>query len=114
MTLNGLRPDLLTRTPEGSVRITGTRIAIESVIQGFRDGATPEEICQDFPALSLAQVYDVLAFYLTHPAEVEAYTQEQGHVIAEIRQDLRSRHTAFLTDLRQRLTTRRSTAAPHA
>lgn len=114
MTLNEHRPDLLTLTSEGSIRIAGTRITIESIIQGFRDGATPEEICQDFPALSLAQVYDVLAFFLTHQAEVEAYLREQAHVTAEIRQEFQGRHTAFLTNIRQRLSTRRSAAARHA
>jgi uncharacterized protein (DUF433 family) len=114
MRLNEHRPDLLTLTPEGSIRIAGTRITIESVIQGFRDGATPEEICQDFPALSLAQVYDVLAFYLSHQADVEVYLREQGQATAKIREDLQARHTAFLTNLRQRLAIRRSTAAPHA
>ncbi len=44
MTLSEYRPDLLALTPEGSIRIVGTRIAIESIIQSFRDGATPEEI----------------------------------------------------------------------
>lgn len=114
MTVNEHRPDLLTRTPEGSIRVVGTRITIESIILGFQDGATPEEICQDFPALALAQVYDVLAFYLTHQAEVEAYLREQAHVTAEARQEIQARHTAFLTNLRQRLATRRSAAAPHA
>ena len=114
MTLNKHRPDLLTRTPERSIRVVGTRITIESIILSFQDGATPEEICQDFPALALAQVYDVLAFYLTHQAEVEAYLREQAHVAAETRQEIQARHTAFLTNLRQRLATRRSAAAPHA
>lgn len=114
MSLNELRPDLLTLTAQGSIRIAETRITIESIIQGFRDGATPEEICQDFPALSLAQVYDVLAFYLTHQDAVESYLREQAQAAAGIRQELQGRHTTFLTNLRQRLTTRRSAAAPHA
>lgn len=114
MTLNERRPDLLMRTPEGSIRIAGTRVTIESVIQAFRDGATPEQICQDFPALSLAQVYDVLAFYLGHQADVEAYLLDQGRATATIREEVRIRHDAFLVDLRQRLAARRSTSAPHA
>lgn len=114
MTLYEYRPDILTLTPEGSVRIAGTRVTIESIVQNFRDGATPEEICQDFPAIALAQVYDVLAFYLTHQPEVEAYLREQTQTTAEIRKKLQPTHTAFVTDLRQRLATRRSAAAPHA
>jgi|OpeIllAssembly_1097287.scaffolds.fasta_scaffold1770008_1 uncharacterized protein (DUF433 family) len=114
MTLNEHRPDLLTLTPEGSIRIVGTRIAIESIIQSFRDGATPEEICQDFPSLSLAQVYDVLAFYLSHQADVEVYLREQAQASEVVRQELQTRHAAFLSNLRKRLATRRSAPAPHA
>jgi uncharacterized protein (DUF433 family) len=114
MKLNEMRPDLLSLASEGSIRIAGTRVTIESIVQGFLDGATPEEICQDFPALALAQVYDVLAFYLTHQLEVETYLKEQAQVTAEIRKSLETTHIAFVANLRQRLATRRSTAAPHA
>ncbi|MBX9656923.1 MAG: DUF433 domain-containing protein [Nitrospiraceae bacterium] len=114
MKLNELRPDLLSPTSEGSIRIAGTRVTIEAIVQGFLDGATPEEICQDFPSLALPQVYDVLAFYLTHQHEVETYLREQAQITAEIRKSLETTHTAFVTNLRQRLTARRSTAAPHA
>jgi uncharacterized protein (DUF433 family) len=114
MKLNEVRPDLLSLTPEGSIRVEGTRVTIESIVQSFLDGATPEEICQDFPSLALPQVYDVLAFYLTHQLEVETYLREQAQVTTEIRKSLETTHAAFVTNLRQRLTTRRSTAAPHA
>ena len=65
MKLDEARPDLLTRTSEGVLRITGTRVTLDSVVQAFQEGATPEEMCQDFPGLALVQVYSVLAFYLS-------------------------------------------------
>ncbi len=114
MKLNEVRPDLLSLAPEGSIHVAGTRVTIDSIVQGFLDGATPEEICQDFPSLALPQVYDVLAFYLTHQREVETYLREQAQVTAETRKNLETTHAAFVTNLRQRLATRRSTAAPHA
>ncbi|MDP3090002.1 MAG: DUF433 domain-containing protein [Nitrospira sp.] len=114
MKLNEMRPNLLSSAPSGALHVAGTRVTIDSIVQGFLDGATPEEICQDFPALALAQVYDVLAFYLTHQLEVESYLREQAQVTAEIRKSLETTHTAFVTNLRQRLATRRSAAAPHA
>jgi uncharacterized protein (DUF433 family) len=56
-------PDLLVCTPQGTWRIAGTRVSFDSVIHAFWEGATPEEICQDFPTLSLAQVYEAIAYY---------------------------------------------------
>lgn len=114
MKLNEMRPDLLSIAPAGAIHVAGTRVTIDSIVQGFLDGATPEEICQDFPSLALPQVYDVLAFYLTHQREVETYLREQAQVAAEIRKSLETAHTAFVAHLRQRLATRRSTATPHA
>ena len=114
MKLDDARPDLLTRTSDGVMRITGTRIDLDSVIQAFRDGATPEEMCQDFPSLPLAQVYSLLAFYLNQQDAVDAYLTEQAQASKIIRQDLQTTHAAFLTDLRHRLTARRTSSTSHA
>jgi len=57
-------PDLLICTPQGTWRIAGTRVSLDSVIHAFWEGATPEDICQDFPPLSLQQAYETIAYYL--------------------------------------------------
>jgi len=114
MKLDEVRPDLLTRTSEGVLRITGTRITLDSVIQAFHDGATPEEMCQDFPGLALAHIYSVLAFYLTQQDAVDVYLKEHAQATTLIRQELQSTHAAFLADLRHRLTTRRASPPSHA
>lgn len=114
MKLDEARPDLLTRTSEGVLRITGTRITLDSVIQAFHDGATPEEMCQDFPNLALAHIYSVLAFYLSQQDAIDAYLTEQSHATTLTRQELRTTHAAFLDDLRHRLTARRASPISHA
>jgi uncharacterized protein (DUF433 family) len=68
-------PDLLICTPQGTWRIAGTRVSLDSVIYSFWEGATPEEICQDFPSLSLPQVYEAIAYYLKQRDKVDAYLQ---------------------------------------
>ena len=79
------QPIPLTTTPEGVVRITGTRIPLETVVRAFYAGATAEEIAQDFPSLTLAQVYAVLAYYLAYRADVDAYIVERTTVNAAVR-----------------------------
>lgn len=69
--------NLLTTTPGGLVRITGTRVPLETVVRAFYAGATPKEIAQDFPSVTLTQVYVVLAYFLAHRAEVDAYVVER-------------------------------------
>lgn len=49
---------------EGALKITGTRVSLASVIIGFQEGESPEQIAQSFPTLTLAQVYGAIAYYL--------------------------------------------------
>jgi uncharacterized protein (DUF433 family) len=60
---------------EGSYYVAGSRVSLASLIFAFREGASPETIRQNFPALSLGQVYGAIAFYLNHPAESQQYLQ---------------------------------------
>jgi uncharacterized protein (DUF433 family) len=105
-------PELLVCTSQGVWRIVGTRVSLDSVIYSFLDGSTPEEICQDFPALSLATVYGVIAYYLKDREKVEAYLKTQEQSADKLRQELKARHRDFLRDLRQRLLAHRQSPTP--
>lgn len=72
------QPVPLVVTPEGVVRIEGTRVPLETVVQAFHQGATAEEIVQDYPSLNLAQIYAVLAYYLWHRGSVDTYITERA------------------------------------
>jgi len=62
---------------EGTWRIAGTRISLDSVIHHYRAGTTPQQIVEKFQGLVLADLYAVLVFYLNHQGEVEQYLQAQ-------------------------------------
>jgi uncharacterized protein (DUF433 family) len=100
------QPIPLTITPEGMVRITGTRVPLETVVRAFYAGATPEEIAQDFPSVTLAQVYAVLAYYLAHRAEVDAYVAERTSLSAAVRAGYEARFNPV--GVRARLLARQS------
>jgi uncharacterized protein (DUF433 family) len=103
-------PDLLTCTPQGTWRIAGTRVSIDSVIHSFWEGATPEEICQDFPSLSLAQVYGAIAYYLKQRDKVDAYLQAGRESAEKLQQELNGHHREFLSSLRQQLLSNRESS----
>jgi uncharacterized protein (DUF433 family) len=103
-------PNLLTCTPQGTWRIAGTRVSLDSVIHSFWEGATPEEICQDFPSLSLAQVYRAIAYYLKQRDNVDAYLQAGRHGAEKLEQELNGRHREFLSRLRQQLLSSRQSS----
>ena len=62
----------------GVVRIGGTRITLETLVWAYCDGATAEEIVQQYPSLNLADVYHVIGYYLRRTSEVEAYLHERN------------------------------------
>jgi len=64
----------------GVLRVGQTRVMLDSVIAAFQDEHSPETIRQQFPALSLEQVYGSIAYYLAHVEEVHAYLQRQASV----------------------------------
>lgn len=57
------------------IRVKGTRIGIEIIIEDFLDGASPEEIAIRYPNLSLEQIYATITYYLANRKEVEAYLE---------------------------------------
>ena len=62
---------------DGVLRVGGTRVTLDVVISAFLDGATAEEIAQQYPSVSLADLYSVIGYYLSHGAEVEQYLAQR-------------------------------------
>jgi len=85
----------------GVMRVAGTRISIDSVVVGFQQGQSPEEIQRNFPSLTLEQVYGVITFYLGHRNEIEKYLSRQNALWAEARAKAEQRPSAAVQRLRQ-------------
>jgi uncharacterized protein (DUF433 family) len=65
---------LLTRSENvcgGRIRIDGTRLTVHQVATRYQEGLTPEEIRDQYPNVSLAQVYAALAYYHANRDEIE-------------------------------------------
>lgn len=60
------------------IRIKGTRVGIEVVIEKFLEGASPEEIRRHHPHLTLKQIYATITYYLFNREESDAYIKS-GH-----------------------------------
>lgn len=70
------------------IRVAGTRVPLETVVDAFQSGATPEEIAQDFPVLRLDDIYAVVTYYLRHRAEVEVYLRERRDLAEKVRREV--------------------------
>ena len=65
---------LLVRAPNicgGRLRIDGTRITVNQIVVWYKQGYGPEEIADQYPHLTLAQVYTALAYYHMNQEEIE-------------------------------------------
>jgi uncharacterized protein (DUF433 family) len=60
----------------GGYYVVGARVSLDSIIYAFRGGESPETIQQNFPSLTLEQVYGAIAFYLGHQTEVDANVRQ--------------------------------------
>ena len=56
----------------GRPRIDGTRIAVRTIAILYKQALSPEEIADQYPQLSLAQVYAALTYYHANQPEIEA------------------------------------------
>jgi uncharacterized protein (DUF433 family) len=62
----------------GVYRIGGTRVTLDLVVRAFDRGATPEEIAQKFTSLKLADIYQVIGYYLKHGKELGEYLKRRS------------------------------------
>jgi uncharacterized protein (DUF433 family) len=59
---------------DGTIRIAGSRVPFDHIVDSWAHGETPEAIVQEiFPSLELSDVYAAIAYYLRHREEVDAY-----------------------------------------
>jgi uncharacterized protein (DUF433 family) len=73
-TLTTFDPPLRT-DDHGTIRVGQSRVTLETVIEAFQRGTSPETIARQFPAVTLAEVYGTIAYYLQHQPEMDAYLQ---------------------------------------
>ena len=93
---------------DGVMRVARTRVTLDSVVAAFRDGATPEEIAQQYPTVGLAAIYAVIGYYLQHRRTVDEYLSERQELSARVRQENEARWPAV--GIRERLLARRDSA----
>ena len=84
----------------------GTRVLLDTIITAFRAGATAEEIAQKFPSVALADVYQIIAHYLNHTAEIDAYLSQRQTEGLALQRDIEERFDP--AGVRARLLARRT------
>jgi uncharacterized protein (DUF433 family) len=85
------------------IRIKGTRVGIEFVLQAYLEGAGPEEIVLRYPTLSLEQVHATITYYLGHQEAMQDYLARWWQEGEEAWQQQQHHPSDFVRALRERL-----------
>jgi NH3-dependent NAD+ synthetase len=80
-------------------------VTLLSLIDAFEYGATPEEIYQQYPSASLADVYTVTAFYLDRREEVDAFLKTAREREEQVIEQIKSRSP--MAEIRRHLLARK-------
>jgi uncharacterized protein (DUF433 family) len=87
----------------GAIRVGGSRVTLDVVLQYWRQGMKPEGIARGLDALTLADVHGALAYYCRHAAEIDEYLREREQEADALRQQIEGANAARLTSLKARL-----------
>jgi uncharacterized protein (DUF433 family) len=73
--MSTVKDNLLVSSPDvcgGLLRIQGTRVTIHQLVTLYKQGYSPEDIADQYPQITTAQVYAALFHYHSHREEVDA------------------------------------------
>ena len=85
------------------IRIKGTRVGIETVLDDYLSGVSPEEIAVRYRTLTLEQVYATITYYLRNQEEVDEYLERwRAYAEAAWREQQRN-PPEFVRELRERI-----------
>ncbi len=90
----------------GVVRVAETRVTLDTIVAAFQQGNSPEVIHDQYPAVSLPDVYAVVGYYLRYREQVDAYLAQRSVDRESVRRDNESRFPT--EEIRQRILKRRT------
>ena len=94
----------LERDANGVIRVSNTRVTLDTVVTAFKEGATAEEIAQQYPIVPLADIYYVIGYYLRRRDEVESYLGKRKEEADELQNQVEARFNPI--GIRERLMAR--------
>jgi uncharacterized protein (DUF433 family) len=100
------QPPPIRADDDGVLRVGGTRVRLETIINAFKSGCAAEEILLKYPSLNLTDIYAIFTYYLWSREEVEGYLEERRRVEEAVRRENETRFPP--AGVRERLLARRA------
>ena len=90
---------------DGVIRVSKTRVTLDTIVNAFLEGLTAEEIAVQYPVVPLADVYSVIGYYLHQKKKVEIYLKRREKIAEQIRSQNEARFAQ--SKIRERLLARK-------
>jgi len=72
----------------GKASVLGTRIRVLDIVAATEHlGLSPDEICDQYPELTLAQVHSALAYYYDHRDEIRSDFESERTAVESFQKD---------------------------
>ena len=66
----------LTQDDRGSIRVTGSRVTLDTIVGRYHVGDNVADIHDGFPTVSIAQINAILDWYHQHQVAADEYLEE--------------------------------------
>jgi uncharacterized protein (DUF433 family) len=84
----------------GAFRVGETKVSLDSVVHAYLQGHSAESIAEQYPALTLVEVYGAIAFYIENREEVDEYLKKQGQLWDRLRAQAEANQSPMIERLR--------------
>jgi uncharacterized protein (DUF433 family) len=84
----------------GVKRVGQTRVMLDSVLAAFHQGHSAETIAQQYPVVTLEEIYGAITYYLANRAEVDRYLHRQEEVWKQEREKAKAAASPVVARLR--------------
>ncbi|HVI72541.1 MAG TPA: DUF433 domain-containing protein [Pyrinomonadaceae bacterium] len=81
----------LNQWDDGSIRVIGSRVTLDTLVHKFQVGDTFEGLHEGFPSVTVAQIKAIIGWYFDHKAEADEYLREGEEQAEKMFQELASR-----------------------
>ena len=89
--VNFSQTSLLSQNEDGTLRLHGSRVTLDTLIGAYLRGDTPGQIHEGFPSIAVVEIQKVIEWYLANRCDVDAYLEDRTAEAETMRRWIESR-----------------------
>jgi uncharacterized protein (DUF433 family) len=89
--------------PDGNIYVGSSGVLLDTIVNWFTQGMSPDEIAANYDTVTRAEVYGVVAYYLRHAGEVDEYLRERVAAADEVRHRIEAAEQPWLAQMKAKI-----------